>query len=267
MSYPPEHHLLRDLQIHGSRSGDEVRNATEVVDGMRDDTGGLRLGVMATLLDTSGAAVALTAVQPDWIATADLSAHALRPVRGGWAEVACRPLRVGAGRVVVEAAMVDDNGVECAGGLMAFARIPGSATTATIRERAGDSTLARTMEGGVPLTDSILDRCGFEPVGPGQLRFEKAEYVRNSFGTVNGGVMALAAEAAAVSACGEGRAVDLHVHYLEQIGDGPAGVSAEVVRHTEQDRLCQVRITDLADGRLAAVADVNVSVGASPSSG
>lgn len=265
MTYPPEHHLLRDLRIRGTRTGDEVRNATEVVEGMRDASGGLRLGVLATLLDMTGAAVALGAVQPDWIATADLSAHALRPVRDGWAEVVCRLLRVGAGRVVIEATMVDDEGVDCGRGLMAFARLPGSATTATIGESTGEGGRARIMEGGVPLTESILDRCGFEPVGPGQLRFEKTGYVRNSFGTVNGGVVALAAEAAAVSACREGHAVDLHVHYLEQIGDGPAGVTAEVVRHGERERLCEVRLTDLADGRLAAVADVIVSVGESRS--
>ena len=143
---------------------------------------------------------------------------------------------------------------------MAFARIPGSATTATVPETSGDGSRGGVLDGGAPLVESVLDRCGFEPVGPGQLRFDTTEYVRNSFGTVNGGVLALAADAAAVSACGGGRAVDLQIHYLEQIGDGPAAVTAEVIRHDDGDRLCQVRITDLADGRLASVADVVVDV-------
>ena len=171
--------------------------------------------------------------------------------------VVCEPLRVGVGSVVVDARITDGHGTLAGTGRMAFARIPGSATAATVQETVGDEPVHHAMDGGRPIDDPITDRCGFTPVGPGQLRFEKAPYVANSFGTVNGGVMALAAETAAVSACGGGVATDLHIHYLEQIGDGPVAVTAEVVRDGA-DVFVAVRIEDRADGRLVAVSDVTV---------
>ena len=114
------------------------------------------------------------------------------------------------------------------------------------------------MDGGHPITDSVIARCGIETIGPGRLRLEKSPYVENSFGTVNGGVLALAAEASAVSAAGGGHAQDLHIHYLEQIGDGPVAVTAEVMRDQGAGRLCAVRIEDRSTDRLVAVADVLV---------
>ena len=259
MTFPPEQHFLRDLRISGARGPDEVRNRVAVEPGICDSEGRVRLGAMAMLIDITGGAIAVAAAQPDWIATADLSAHLGRPVTNGSIEVICRPLRVGVGRVVIEASAIDADGLACGRGLMAFARIPGSVMTSEIDGTTGATTDDFMLSGGQPFDESILDRCRFEPVGPGQLRFEKTDYVRNSFGTVNGGVLALAAEAAAVSACGGGQATDLHIHYLEQIGGGPVAVTAEVVRDDSDSRLCQVRIVDKADNRLAAVTDVIVA--------
>ncbi|MEZ5243500.1 MAG: PaaI family thioesterase [Acidimicrobiales bacterium] len=258
MTYPPDVHLLRDLAFTGTRSGDISTNTLAVTPGLCDEHG-VRLGVLATMLDVSGAGIALHAIAPDWIATADLQAHLIRPVSTGTVAVQCRPLRVGARSIVVHAEMRDDDGVLCGTGRMAFARIPGSATKAKVEDVTDPETPRFSMDGGHPITDSVTERCGMEPVGPGQLRFDKTPYVENSFGTVNGGVLALAADAAAVSACGSGSARDLHIHYLEQIGAGPVGVTAEVIRDDESGYLCAVRIEDRADHRLVAIADVFVS--------
>lgn len=259
MSYPPDVHLLRDLAFSGTRSAGVASNHMAITPGLCDGDG-VRLGVLATLVDVTGAGIALQAVSPDWIATADLQVHSLRPVTDGFVVIECRPLRVGARRIVVEAELRDDAGAPCALGRMAFARIPGSATKATVdRSPDAEPTTRFTMDGGRPIDEPITQRCGMEIVGPGQYRFEKTPYVENSFGSVNGGVLALSAEAAAVSAAGGGPAQDVHIHYLEQIGDGPVAVTAEVVRDDGTGILCTVRIEDRADRRLVAVADVLVS--------
>ena len=247
MGYPPEIHLLRDLGI--------VDGEMPIISGMSDERG-LRLGVLATLIDVSGAGIALRAVAPDWIATADLQAHMIRPVRSGSVRIACRPLRLGARRAVVEASITDDNGEVCGTGRMAFARIPGSATKVVVADAADTESVRPPMDGGRPIVDDIIALCGMVPVGPGQLRFDTAPYIENSFGTVNGGVLALAAEAAAISAAGSTHARDLHIHYLEQIGDGPVAVTAEVIRDDADSQLCTVRIEDRSSQRLVAVADV-----------
>lgn len=259
MSYPPAHHLLRDLAFTGEHAEGRTRNRIEVTPGLLDDVG-VRLGVVATLVDVGGAGVALASVSPDWIATADLAVHLLHPITAGVVDVVCEPLRVGSRSIVVGARIVDANGRSCGTGRMAFARIPGTATKASI-ERSPAATPARTgLDGGSPIVEPVADRCGFVPVGPGQIRFDKTPYVENSFGTINGGVMALAAEVAAVSACGGGHAVDLQIHYLEQVGDGPVAVTGEVVRPGAV-ALVQVRAEDRATGRLVAVSDVTVDPG------
>jgi acyl-coenzyme A thioesterase PaaI-like protein len=256
MTYPPDVHLLRDLAFSGTRSGDVSTSTLTITPGLCDDRG-VRLGVLATMLDVSGAGIALRAITPDWIATADLQAHLIGAVPAGIVAVECRPLRVGARRVVVEAEMRDGDGALCGTGRMAFARIPGSATRAAVADVTDPETTGFTMDGGHPVVDPVTERCGMDFVGPGQIRFDKSPYVENSFGTVNGGVLALAAEAAAVSA-GGGTARDLHIHYLEQVGAGPVGVTAEVIRDDETGRLCAVRIEDRAEHRLVAIADVTV---------
>ena len=256
MSYPPDIHLLRDLAFTGRRSADTATNTMPITAGLCDAVG-VRLGVLATLVDVTGAGIALHAVQPDWIATADLQTHLLRPVTSDEVSIECQPLRVGSRSVVVDAVLRDTDGTPCATGRMAFARIPGSATRATVDE-IRETTTTPAMGGGRPITAPVAEVCGMTRVGPGQLRFDKTPYVENSFGSVNGGVLALAAETAAVSAAGAGRAHDLHIHYLEQIGDGPVAVTAEVVRDDRAGRLCHVRVDDRASGRLTSVAEVLV---------
>lgn len=262
MSYPPDIHLLRDLAIRGTRAASETTNTLQVTPGLRDHHG-VRLGVLATLVDVSGAGVALREIAPDWIATADLQTHLVRPVSSGSIRLECRPMRIGARRVVVDALLRDDEGAVCGTGRMAFARIPGSATTASVDDINEPRPSSYELDGGRPIIESIIDVCGMELVGPGQLRFDKSAYVENSFGTVNGGVLALAAEVAAVSAAGgastpELHARDLHIHYLEQIAAGPVAVSAEVVRHDRAGRLCAVEVRDHSTRTLVAAADVFV---------
>ncbi|MEQ8840978.1 MAG: PaaI family thioesterase [Acidimicrobiales bacterium] len=254
MSYPPAVHVLRDL---GFVAHDD-HTRMPVTAGLCD-AHGLRLGALATLVDVSGAGIALRSVAPDWIATADLHIHVIRPVAGGDVTIRCRPLRLGARSVVVDAVIHDDDGAVCATGRMAFARIPGSATRVAVDDDGTPRPTGPMMDGGRPILDPVVEMCGMIPVGPGQLRVDKTPYIENSFGTVNGGVLALAAEAAAVSAAGDGWARDLHIHYLEQIGEGPVGVTAEVIRDDVDSKLCAVRIEDRSTNRLVAIADVVTS--------
>ena len=52
-----------------------------------------------------------------------------------------------------------------------------------------------------------------------------------------------------------GQAIDRY-KLLEQIGDGPVGVSASVIRHDDTGHLCTVQVEDRGARRLVAVADV-----------
>ena len=260
-AYPPDVHLLRDLAVNGERRADLATNRLAHQPGLADGRGSLRLGVLATLIDMTGAGIALATVAPDWIATADLSCHLTAAVTGD-ATVVCRPLRAGSSTVVVGAEILDGEGLVRGHGRMAFARIPGRATRADVDHPRGDGTepVLFSMAGGTPIDDSVLDRCGVRVLAPGQLELDKSPYVKNSFGTINGGVQALVAEAAAVSATDGSHAISQQIHYLEQVAAGPLRIEADIVR-TGPAPLCEVRLIDRSDDRLVAVADVTVAAG------
>jgi acyl-coenzyme A thioesterase PaaI-like protein len=258
-AYPPDVHLLRDLAVSGERRADLAANRLVHRSGLADGEGNLRLGVLATLVDMTGAGIALATVAPDWIATADLSCHLTGPITGD-ATVVCRPLRAGTSTVVVGAEILDAEDRVCGHGRMAFARIPGRATRVGLDHPRGDTAdpVLFSMDGGTPIEESILDRCGVRVIAAGRLELDKSPYVQNSFGTVNGGVQALVAEAAAVSATGGSHAIGQQIHYLERVGAGPMSIDATVVRSGTAP-LCEVRLVDRSDDRLVAVADVSVA--------
>ena len=81
MTYPPARHLLRDLGFSGTRADDRSVNELVVTPGLRDDRG-VRLGVLATMVDVGGAGIAEMkgiAVEGDTGAvTADGTAEPLR---------------------------------------------------------------------------------------------------------------------------------------------------------------------------------------------
>ena len=84
-------------------------------------------------------------------------------------------------------------------------------------------------------------------------------YVRNSFGALNGGVLAGLAETAAVGP-GGGVARQLTVHYLRQATVGPVVARAALARRDRRPRPPRrVEVVDAgADDRCCAVATVLV---------
>ena len=74
--------------------------------------GGVRAGVLATLVDVVGGAIAARVLHPDWMATADLTVQRIRPAPGPRVEARGSVLRRGRTTLVVEALVVavDDDG-------------------------------------------------------------------------------------------------------------------------------------------------------------
>jgi uncharacterized protein (TIGR00369 family) len=149
---------------------------------------------------------------------------------------------------------------------MTFSRIPASASAVKVNPFANVGVRmsnARPSSGvAQPLHDAlelrVVDAAG------GVVEIEKHDYVRNSFGTINGGVICMVFEAAAEIAA---RATsdrpyvvaDLAVHYLAQTKAGPARTSATVLRHDERHAVCDVRLVDAGnDDQLLALATVTL---------
>jgi uncharacterized protein (TIGR00369 family) len=285
VAYPPEQHVMRDLRIEiEHRSADHALCLAPVTEHVRNRAGAAGLGLLVTLTDTSGALVALPAAAPDWIATVDLSLHSLAPITEGPAIAESRLVRVGKNVIVVGVEVYDAHGGDqpdgsrpCGSGLMSFARIPGHATRAD--RRPGEQFGERTTEArdDTHLRRPLFDHIGLRVVdaATGAVEVDKSEYVSNSFGTVNGGVLGMAFQAAAetrldaldaldaVDTGSRDRAFvagDAQVHYLAQTEVGPVRTSVRILRVAADHAVCQVRAVDAGnDDRLLALATVTLT--------
>src|SRR5262249_19422994 len=101
--YPPDHHLLRDLALEIEHRHDGTsRGWLSVVPALLDDTGAVRAGVLATIVDMIGGGLAAQTAVPNWIATADLTLHVARRATGPTIETIGRVLRAGRTTIVLD---------------------------------------------------------------------------------------------------------------------------------------------------------------------
>jgi acyl-coenzyme A thioesterase PaaI-like protein len=276
-TYPPEQHIIRDLRLETLKLAlDHVLVFAPLQPNACGADGSLRLGAIGTMIDSAGAVVALTAATPDWIATADLAYTTSAPLRAGPAICSSRLVRAGATIIVVGVEVYDGHGSDdiahadlCGAGLMTFSRIPASASASAGNvDRAGNigkrTTIALASSG---FETPPHDKMGLRVVDAhnGAVEVDKGDYVRNSFGAINGGAICMIFEAAAeqaARAAGERAYVarDLHVHYLAQAKSGPARTSARVLRHDAHHAVCDLRLVDAGnDDLLLALATVTLT--------
>lgn len=263
-TYPPDRHFLRELRIETDYpAADRIVARVAVDDHVRNAAGVASLGFIAAVVDVSAANVALIAGHPNWTATADLSITATGWLRDGPMVVESRLVRAGSNIVVVDADVRDGNGVRVATSLLSFARIPRAASAS-----AADfdpSTLigqTRRMEPMYePAPIPLLDRIGLKVVdaAAGVVEIPKGDYVINSFGTINGGVLGALFQAAAEAAQPAMVATDLQIHYLRQAGAGPARTVMTVLRSGADHAVCAIDAADAGeDDRLLARATVTL---------
>jgi uncharacterized protein (TIGR00369 family) len=240
--YPPARHFLSDLGMEAEVTSETTASvrirATPHVTG---PGGSVRAGVLATLVDVVGGSAALRALHPDWMATADLTLQVVQPVVGPWVEARATVLRRGRTTLVVEALVfdLDEDGVDVVGhdgevspvawASMTFAVLPGRDST-PVRDLSEELPVRWAMT-GAGLDQPVTEVLGITVVdaADGVVSLPVAEYLRNSFGAVQGGVMATIGEEAATAMLGarggpDGEPVvvtDLQVAYLALGRVGP----------------------------------------------
>jgi acyl-coenzyme A thioesterase PaaI-like protein len=263
-TYPPERHFLRDLGIETEYlASDRVITTTPVDEFVRNAAGAAGLGFIAAVVDVSAANVALIASNPTWTATADLAITATGWLRDGPMAVESHLVRAGSNSVIVGSEVRDGSGVQVATSLIMFARIPRSASASS-----GDfdpTTLVGQKRQMVPTLPPapipLLDRVGLKVVdaAAGTVEIPKGDYVINSFGTINGGVLGVLFQAAAEAALPGMMATDLQIHYLRQARTGPARTVLTVLREAGDHAVCAVDALDAGDGdRLLSRATVTL---------
>ena len=237
MSYPPPVHLMRDLGAVST-----VHDSTYATGELTGD-GPMTLGELVTFVDLLCARVALPTVAPSWTVTADISVATAGPVTG---PVAAEARLVKSGKKLVTVRF-EAPGVR---GITTFARLPGEVSKVTRNMQ--EYGVPAVMEGGDG-RHRIAERLALRTVAAGVVELDRSDYVNNSFGAVNGGVLGFVAEAAASSlAGGDGR--DITLRYLGQADTGPVRAIATTVR----DGVCTVETVDAGTGRLLTLAVVTL---------
>jgi uncharacterized protein (TIGR00369 family) len=266
-TYPPAHHLLRDLRLSFAHDMDARKSRAwmPVVEELCNEAGAARAGVIATLVDVIGGGLAAAAADPDWIATADLTLHMVRghmvdgAPPGSVIEARAQVLRAGRTTVVLQVDLVDEHDHELGLATMSFSVLPRREINPDVSaSRSGDRTTMATDASG--LTATLLDTLGVETIDAahGAIELPVSPWASNSMGAMQGGVVAIAADIAAETAlrAATGRPVvvtDLQLTYLGFGRVGPVRTRADVLA----PHIARVEIVDTgAENRCMTVANV-----------
>jgi uncharacterized protein (TIGR00369 family) len=267
--YPPEVHVLRDLELQVQHARGESRAWMPVNEHMCNAAGRVRPGVLTVLIDAISGGLAASTAAPDWIATADLTLHVTQPlaapVDGAELEAVARVARAGRTTVVLETA-VSSAGVPVAVSTLTFGVLPRREGNPVMPVRAdvddadteGDAAgQPREMFVGAAggFTQNAYESIGFVDHGDGNVELPTSDYIVNSIGGVQGGVLGALVDAAACSALGPAfELVDLHLVYLALARRGPITTSTDVWIAGDDHATVSVDVHDLGVGRRTTVA-------------
>ena len=241
-AYPPERHLLRDLDVEVEVVAEGRRSAVFRPGGGTH----VELGAVLTILDLVAGSLCLEVVSPDWIATSGITFHLTRPLLAGELQLEGHLLRAGRTTTTVELRAVDRVSTQLLGeGVATFARTRRSATAPDQPPPTEPGTrFSFTDPNGAALgaDGTLRDAIGCRIVDPpaGVTVTPVSGYVRNSFGGVIGGVVATVVEAAALASAGaadgdppdrvRAEVTDVALHYLAQGRTGPVRTRASMLR-------------------------------------
>ena len=220
-----ERHILMELGLEIRRAGDEVRGTAPVAPEMWvPGTGSLRTSILATWVDHVAGLAAVDVLSPRVPVTLELDIHLYAAAPGdGTVHAAARVLKAGRSVVVCGVDLTDGAGHPLGIGAASFMAAP-------------DPRLA--LPGGVsadappppsrPLRGPFAERARCRRRAPGVAALPRADDGLNAAGTVNGGLIALVAEEAALSLTPGATLWSLALRYLRPVRVGPAVATAAV---------------------------------------
>jgi acyl-coenzyme A thioesterase PaaI-like protein len=243
-----ERHIMRELGFGVAEAGDEMHGSAHVIPEMwAPGTSALRTSIVATWVDIVAGHIAIGLFDPGVPVTLDLDVHLHRP------PVACDEIRMVArvqksGRSVsVLSIDITDEGEKPMGFAHAtFMAAPNpSLRMPTV---VSDEGLLRPHP---PTLDvPFAERAGCERLGTGLASIPLRPDGLNASGTLNGGLLALVVEEAALSTAPDTTLSSLSMRYVRPVRVGPALAEAEV-----RDGLGNVVVRDAGrEGCLAVIA-------------
>ena len=258
--YPPTRHILRHLRLcHTVDDEGNISATMPILPDLLDEGGWLRLGAIATLVDSVAGHHGVMQVAPDWVATLQLGTVLSRKAEGTEVTAECRPLRIGRNNVVTETAISDSSG-EIARATCTYARLPARTNNPSVGTGKGQVVdyAEDNEEHPRPMLEDYL-RADINPNEP-VIELPHHSRIHNSFGSIQGGAVAVLADAMAAHLCRlilktPARCTSADVHYLAQSKGGPFRVEGEALRIDQTAVTSRIRIIDVGnDNRLLDVA-------------
>ena len=257
--YPPPNQVLSALGIEVARSENGMAGRTLVSTELLGRDGAVPgMGALSPIVDLVAGSAAGLVSTGDWLVTSDLVLYERQPLSPGRVTVETEIVRAGKRSVIVgvEVGSEAEPGLGVTGSV-AFSRIRREASPHVTTDPAPAGEWVRLGSGDL-LGSPIEAACGLvviEADGGAAVEVGRSPFVANSIGTLQGGVVALLADAAAAVTIGPGaRTVDMQFRFLAQTGDGPARATGEIVRSDNSASMVKVTVVDQADGALVGLA-------------
>lgn len=218
-------HILVELGFSVARSGEEVRGTAQVVPEMwAPGTTSLRTSILATWVDHVAGLAAIGVLAPRVPVTLELDVHVYEQAPAdGTVHAVARLVKAGRSVVVSGVDITDEDGNPVAIGAASFMVAPDPGV-----ELPSDLSLDRPADPRHRLRVPFAERAGCRRRGPGVAVLPRSLDGLNAAGTVNGGLIALAVEEAALSLTPGATLSSLALRYLRPVRTGPAVATAEV---------------------------------------
>ncbi len=251
------------------RSGDEqpaeLGGRVPVDAHLRGPAGGLVIGGLLSAVDSLGGMTAGLAVLPRWIVTTNMMATLVRPSHAGPLRLHSRVVRRGRNSVVVAVDIVDEGDHDRA---VAMVVQTCAVLDADRRDLHFDRPVVVDMppEAASPVVPAEF--FGIEPEGGPVTRLTLSDHLRNPWGILHGGAVAVLADIAATRAVadrdrpGEADLLatgDVVLHYLRPSRTGPIDARCTVLGGGSGRHVVRVELRDVGAGdRVVGTGSVEV---------
>ena len=217
-------HILTELGFAVGRAAEGIRGTARVVPEMWvPDTESLRTSILATWVDHVSGLAAIDVLAPRVPVTLELDVHVYEqaPSRGT-VHVASRLVKAGRSVVVCAVDITDDDGHLVAIGAASFMAAPDPRLELPTHISLDARPSLRLLR--LP----FAERAGCRRGEPGVAVLPRSEDGLNASGTVNGGLIALVVEEAALSLTPGATLSSMALRYLRPVRTGPAVATADV---------------------------------------
>jgi acyl-coenzyme A thioesterase PaaI-like protein len=242
-----EHHIMRDLGFVVAGTDDEMRGSGHVTPEMWvPGTDILRMSILAAWADVAAGYIAIGLFNPGVPVTLDLDVHLHRPAVDIDELVMAARIQKAGRSVSVLSIDVTADGKTLGFAHATFMAAPNPSLRMPTVVR--DEGLLQPHRARLEMP--FAERAGCRRLAPGLASIPLRADGLNASGTLNGGLLALAVEEAALSAAPGTTLASLTMRYVQPVRTGPAVARAEV-----HDGLGSVVVRDEGrDDRLAVIA-------------